>query len=499
MWKWVLGFAGAMVVLVIGLGIYLSGQIYLRPGHTPVTAAIMARKFSPDELRADFTLLTATIEHVHPDVRAITDAVAYAREKNEIRNSLDHPMTRIEFARLVSSINGMYQDGHTGLRRPQEEWEMAKARETVIPLRVAFDDDGATILRAIDLPEIPEGARLVSIDGVSAADLRDWLTDRVSGEALSFRRSYAAERLAAGAWQRDLKAPFTIKWRIPNDTSEFETVTPGVNFERWESARGSLGSGAYRLAINGEVALLVINTLDGPVDDFKSFLKSAFTSIKDQHVTSVVLDLRQNTGGDSRQGDLLQSFLSDEILPAIAEVAVKTTPEVKLRYKTLLPDNFRWIPLNSLVPMLRGIQSAPDNGFYRFYPDPPTPKARWFKNPLVFKGDLYVLISQVTYSSSVIFAQPFKYWRRATFIGETTGEPLRFYGDNYEFELPNTKLQASVSHKQFSLLGARDPNGGIEPDIRATDFGSDSYALALRDIARRSALGKIRGSSKFDH
>jgi peptidase S41-like protein len=485
MWKWVIGIAGAMVVAVVGLGVYLSGQIYLRPGHTPVTITIMARRFSPDELRADFSVLTAMIEHVHPDIRAIVDAAAYARKKDEILSSLDHPMTRIEFARLVSSINGMYQDGHTGLRRPQAEWEIVKAREAVIPLRVSFDDEGATILRAIDLPEIPVRARLVSINGVLATDLRDWMTDRVSGEALPFRRSYAAERFASGAWQRDLKAPFTIKWRTPNSTSEFDTVTPGVNFERWESTGGSLGTGAYRLGINGEVALLVINTLDGPLDDFKSFLKSAFRSIQDQRVTSVVLDLRQNTGGDSRQGDLLQSFLSDEILPALAEVAVKATPEVKLRYKTLMPDNFRWIPLNSLVPMLRGIQSAPDNGFYRFHPDPPTPKARWLKNPLVFHGDLYVLISQVTYSSAVIFAQPFKYWRRATFIGEATGEPLRFYGDNYEFELPNTELQASVSHKQFSLLGARDPNGGIEPDICTTDRASDSYQLALGEIARR--------------
>jgi hypothetical protein len=158
---------------------------------------------------------------------------------------------------------------------------------------------------------------------------------------------------------------------------------------------------------------------------------------------------------------------------------------VKLRYKTLLPANFRWIPLNSLVPMLRGIQSAPDNGFYRFHPDPPRPKARWLKNPLVFKGDLYVLISRVTYSSAVIFAQPLKYWRRATFIGEATGEPLSFYGDNFEFELPNTKLQASVSHKKFVLLGATDPNGGIQPDIRTTDGVSDSYQVALDEIARR--------------
>lgn len=490
MWKWIIGTIGAIIAVAFGLGLYLSDRIYLRPEHTIVTAAGMSRKFSPDELRADFNSLTAMIEHVHPDIGAVVDAPVYARKKAAIRDSLDHAMTRIEFARLVSAINGQYEDGHTGLRRPQEEWEIGKARQPVIPLHVAFDDEGIKILRAVDVPEpgIPAGSRLVSINGVPAAALRDWMTDRVSGESLPFRRSYAANTFAAGVWQRDLKSPFTITWCAPNGTSEFNTVKPGVTFERWDSTRGSPGAGAYRLEMDGAIAYLTINTLDGPFDSFKSFLKSAFGQIRDGRVTSVILDLRRNTGGDSRQGDLLQSFVSVEALPALEEVAVRTTPEVKLRYKTLLPEKFRWIPLNSLVPMLRGIQSAPDNGFYRFHPDPPAPRARWRTNPLVFKGDLYVLISQVTYSSAVIFAEPLKYWKRATIIGEATGEPLTFYGDNYEFELPNTSLQATVSHKQFRLLGAKEPNTGMEPDIRTTDRASDSYRLALEEISRRSGV-----------
>jgi hypothetical protein len=487
MWKWGIGAVGAMVIATLGLGVYLSNQIYLRPGHASIKPADMARKFSPEDLKADFNALTTMIEHVHPNIAAVVDTTSYMREKADVLARLDHPMTRLEFARLASAVNGVYRDGHTGLWRPREEWQIAKAGGTVLPLLVAFDDAGITILRGIDRAEIPADAQLDSVNGVAAAELRDWITDRVSGESLAFRRAYAAETFAVQVWEFGLSAPFVIKWRAPRTTAESEIVAQGVSFDEWDKARATLGADAYRLEITGPLAHLVISSFDRPPADFKSFLRSAFTRIRDQHVTSLVLDLRQNTGGDSRQGDLLQTFLSEDNLPALAEVAVKATPEVKARYKTLLPEGFRWIPLNSLVPMLRGIQNTPDGGFYRFHPDASTPQSRWFNNPLLFKGDLYVLISPVTYSSAVIFAAPLKYWKRAVFIGETSGEPLTFYGDNYEFDLPNTKLQASVSHKEFKLLGAKEPDVGLEPDIRVTPETPDAYQLALREIARRSA------------
>ena len=70
-----------------------------------------------------------------------------------------------------------------------------------------------------------------------------------------------------------------------------------------------------------------------------------------------------------------------------------------------------------------------------------------------YHGTLSILIGPRTYSSAVIFAAPFKHYHLATMIGEETGEPLVFYGDDYDFDLPATHLQAQVSHKRFTLLG----------------------------------------------
>lgn len=159
---------------------------------------------------------------------------------------------------------------------------------------------------------------------------------------------------------------------------------------------------------------------------------------------------------------------------------------MKAAYRTLLPPGFRWIPLNRLIAPLAGIQNAPDNGVSVSHPDGDHPAERFFKQNLAFKGDLYLLISPITYSQALLAAAPYKYWKRAVVIGQTTGEPMTFFGDYFAFDLPNTKLVMHASHKRFVLFGSKGPHAGLEPDITVQP-DQDAYQIALREIARRRA------------
>jgi Peptidase family S41 len=485
MWKWIIGGVSALLLIVVGLGAYLSDKVYLRSGHATVAAAEFDRTFTPSELQADFLFLTATIERLHPRFDAIVERDAYEQKKASILASLDRSMTRETFYRAIAPIDGEFRDGHTGVRRPEEEWQVYKGSNAgVVPLLIELDDQGVIVKQSL-AGSIPPGARLRSINGEDAASLMDQFVGWTSGETLAFRRSYVAERFAAIAWAAGLRSPYTIAWTSP-DGAPGRATMDGTSLKSLDEARGTVGSTPFHLQIEDGVAHVVISSLDEPRNRFEVFLKSTFTRIRDEKVRTVVLDLRQNGGGDSRQGDLLQSYLSDDKLPALSQVTVRTSPEVKARYRTLLPEGFGWIPIHTLVPMLRGIQQGPDYGFYTFDPDGATPTPRLFKNGLAFHGELYVLVSPNTYSSAVIFAVPLKYWKRAVFVGEPAGEPLTFYGDNYEFDLPHTKLEASVSHKTFTLLGSKGPQSRLEPDITIAP-GQDAYQIALQDIDRKRA------------
>jgi hypothetical protein len=62
---------------------------------------------------------------------------------------------------------------------------------------------------------------------------------------------------------------------------------------------------------------------------------------------------------------------------------------------------------------------------------------------------------------------------------------LTFFGDNYEFDAPSTKLVTDVSHKTFYLLGSTGPHSGLEPDIAISPRAPDAMLLAMREIKRR--------------
>ena len=485
MWKYVLAAFVAVVVAAAGIAFYLSDKIFIRWPHAQVAQAEFGRRYAPAELRADFRELTRTVEHIHPDIAAVTVQPAYDALKAKTLASLDRPMTRLEFYRVLAPFAGRaYFDGHTELLPPDEEWDAYKAGGgTVPPFAIRIDGARLVVAGSVDA-QIPQGAELLAVDGVPSGELRRQLIDTQSMEAESGREAYGARRFSVRLWSMGLRPPFRLTFALRGETRT--ATVPGISFDAWSRAF-SLGSGEpIHLTIANGVAHLVIRNFELPWDRYSGWLHDAFQKIRDAKVRAVILDLRENNGGDTRQSDELQTYLSDKALPALAEVRVHATPEVKAAYRTLLPEGFRWIPLNTVVPMLHGIQTAPDNGTFAFQPDGAAPAARSSVNDLAFGGKLYVLIGPYTYSTALIAAAPYKYWKRATFIGETTSEPMTFFGDYFEFDLPNTRLQMHVSHKMFKLFGSPGPHAGLAPDIAVSPAGPDAYVLALQDIARNS-------------
>jgi hypothetical protein len=489
MWKW---FAGVIVLLVVAAGstaYYLSDKLYLRYPHADVSAADFTREFPPGQLRADFQFMTRMIEHVHPDVAAITDAKDYAARKAAILAQLNHPMTRTEFARTIGTINEKYRDGHTGSWLPREEFERAKTQDRFVPLTVVIDANRIAIARGLSGLQIPSGSELVSLNGLAGSALAEACASRVSGETALYRRAFASESFAKLVWELGIRAPFRVAYRAPNDAHVATMDAGGVPFPSWAAAEGTSAATPFALSFDGNVAVLTLNDFNSRLQSrFHIFLGDAFASIRAHHARVVVLDMRRSDGGDTRLSDELQTYLSAQTLPAIRNVTTKATPEVKALYHTLLPPGFRWIPLNRVVPVLRGIDDAPDNGFYSFHPEGAAPSDRGTVNPLLYNGPVYILISPNTYSTSLIAVAPYNYWKRATIVGQPTGEGLTFFGDYYEFFLPNTKLTARASHKAFELVGSRGPSVPLMPDIATDAAHPDAYALAVADARKKHQL-----------
>ncbi len=227
MWRMLAAAFAALVVLILGLGAYLSDKIYLRFNHRAPDD--LTRSYEPGELKGDLEEALATIERIHPNFRSIVDEEFYQQRKEETLAALDRPMTRAAFYAVASAVNGAFADGHTYLMRPKEEWVDARRSVLAPPVIVRFDDDGVVVERSFGTNNIPNGSRLVSINGVSAAAIADWLVKRESGESIDVRRAYAVRELPTAFWLNDLKPPFRLICVPPGSADPVQFMENGVS------------------------------------------------------------------------------------------------------------------------------------------------------------------------------------------------------------------------------------------------------------------------------
>ena len=217
-------------------------------------------------------------------------------------------MTRTEFFRAIAPALGRaYADGHTELLTPDEEWSGYKAHGGMAPpFTVRIEDGRILVDRSLGEPALAPGAELVSLNGVPEASLRDWLVNSESMETDAGRAAEGAHRFAVRVWSLGLRAPYAIITRAPGaaPTAGGDLLRhPGRDLDPAAIAErrcGRVGEHRQRRRPSGGEGIS-----NSPGTSTRCRLKAAFQKIHDAKVHAVVLDLRQNTGGDTRQSDAL--------------------------------------------------------------------------------------------------------------------------------------------------------------------------------------------------
>ena len=79
------------------------------------------------------------------------------------------------------------------------------------------------------------------------------------------------------------------------------------------------------------------------------------------------------------------------------------------------------------------------------------------------KGKTYVLIGRYTFSAGMSNATHFKKMMGGVLVGETTGARPNGYQENHAFELPNSKIPASVAQEYYEF--SDNDTAGLFPDV----------------------------------
>lgn len=173
---------------------------------------------------------------------------------------------------------------------------------------------------------------------------------------------------------------------------------------------------------------------------FKEMMHQLFNDISAQKCKALILDLRNNPGGNSN----------------IAFEFMKYLPVSK--YKTGVQRIRRG-------PFLFDCQSTHKNKNY---------------TDLVFAGKVYVLTSIGTFSAATNFANYLRDNNLCTIVGETSGNAVNCCTNMVHFVLPNSKLSLFISSEQCKRANQSENNDFLIPDIECN--ASMAFNVAIDNI-----------------
>jgi len=386
----------------------------------------------PAEMLEDFHYLVDTIESVHPDRYAHIGEEEWERRKDALEAMFTDSLSATQYYFALSSLVTSAGDAHTILRFEETDKGLALTSEWV--------EEGLVI--AEDFGQFRKGDLIQKIGDQSPRQLLDQMDEMVSSEntyrvkdesTRHLRRRPILEHLGL---VRDEAVPLTVErgGEILELTAQFEVELPGLK-ERSDE----LLEQRHDWYIDQETSLAVFS-LVVCVDDevFRRDVGDFFAAVRDNEIENVIIDVRENVGGQSR---VVESFL--EYLPADSYLTYGST----IRYSEQAAERVG-------MRRTRGTSTYP----------PSTRRVEPVDDP--FTGDVFILIGNRTFSAGNWIAVVFYDNDLATVVGEPTGNAPSSFGDMISFQLPNTRFILGVSYKYFTRPDpSNDPQEALYPDI----------------------------------
>lgn len=240
--------------------------------------------------------------------------------------------------------------------------------------------------------------------------------------------------------------------------------------------------------------------------NWAEFLQGMFGEIHQRGIEHLVVDLRNNSGGNSMLGEQFMCFCGfpDTMLSGrrdyrLSELSVDTEPGILDRIganegrnpeEYVLPYTYYrgnpGEPIYIESSQIREQYSDPDSEFYL-----PVQQE-------LYKGKLYIMTTGMTYSSAELLAISFRDNKLATIYGTPTGGKPSSFGNVRTIKLPHTQLTCYISVCYF-----RRPDPALEnldslyPDVTVSDT-IDSL-IAGMDNAWEQLLMDIRTDKLSKH
>ena len=458
-------------------------------------------KFTTAQLLEDFQIARRALEEGHSGIYRYTPKATLDQIFDKASKTLDHPMDAYEFFRVLTPTVNAIKCGHTAVVLPEDLRAELNTRAALLPLRVRVLSKKPYVFRDYSSADHRlAGMEIRSINGVMATRIVSTMMAAASGDGdVETSRQTRIGDLRFTTLlisMLGLNSPYDLVLWDAKTNREQKVTVEGVPLPKMQE----ISKAAYPQDVppgraaeieyldGGKIARMGIHSFGGYSDVEKKkglrvFFKESFEELQAKGTRALILDLRNNGGGEDELGKLLLSYLIDQPFKYYEDLVANSDTFSFMKYTN--QPNFK--PPEKMFN--RGadgkihLVSHPNWGINQ--PSKPT-----------FTGRVYVLINGGSFSATSEFSSHAHFLKRATFIGEESAGG--YYGNSSGFsplvKLPNTQLGVVVPVVTYymAVSGYKAASRGIIPDhsvehtIEDLIYGKDrDQELALK-LARQN-------------
>lgn len=421
---------------------------------------ISHKAYSEDALRADLTQIRDILINNHPAVYQFTSKELFEKVFNEQYAKINRPMNLRDFYRIATPVVTLVHCGHTVIILPDRFWD--NESRVYFPVRMTFITGKAYVNSFYDNENIlPLWSEVLSVNGIPMSEIFASATALISADG--YNEAFKPDRL--GLRFQDF---FNICYGSYNYFN-IEYLRPGSKFadslklngvKRCFDPQSPLTNSGMTSTGDPYLDLEIDRSKDRAVMTIKSFYYSqnkekfyryidkAFEEISNNNIHNLVLDLRNNFGGDAYCTSHLFSYLESTPVPYFAQSYSGAE------------DLHKPIPL------------APENRF---------------------TGKIYVLTNGGCFSATSQFCSLLKFHKRASLIGMPTGSTFECNSVTAKYNPRETRMTLIVARmtfaaavKGFSRENGILPDYFVEPKIEDLMKGKDTIKAFTFGLIEKS-------------
>jgi len=450
------------------------------------------KKFNRKQLITDFDFMVKTFEEVHPNIHAMVDENKMKEAAKMIRGNLADGMTIIDFHNIIGKFVASIKDGHTFIYLFNNYLYKQKDFKFFYPV-LLFSEKKAKFKNNVeDIAKI--GDEVLEINGISMESIITEMLKYISAETESFQYTQLTGKYRLLLYFLfNIKSPFKIKIKRDDEILEIEFEGKSINdFNKNKSKKKESTNEHLKenFKIENGVGIFTIKTFGyhkEEAEKFKRFVDKSFEEMKRNNIGKLIFDVRQNGGGNSSMANYITNYLTEKPTYSFDRLIWKSSQQIRnfvsddVKNKTY--GYYDQDSYDELLSVNLGECLEMDCKSYN------NPNAK----EKTYRGDVYVLSDEACFSTTSDFIAMIRDFKLGKIVGQTPGGLPNSFGDCYYFDLPNTKIMVSVSHKYFVRPSGNEKDNDLIPDyiVEQTDEDSKRGIDTIMAFAKQLCLKKV--------